>query len=474
MTGPPPRPDNARMRTRLALLLAILSACRPAPGAQQPEQDEPEQGVIVQVNRNLEVRGYLRLEDEDHITILTLNNELERFPKSRILKIVRLVTPEPAQAGTVFLRDGQRRTGIILEDSFDRVVLEIEGLRSVLPRDSVDYVILDPTFEQRYRRYKEALRPNVPQEHLDLCQWLIELRRYDLARQELIELLRNSPTPEAQQMLRLVEAQLALGHPPPAEEEGDDDLADPEATGPLPDRILSYDDVNLIRVYEIDFARPPKVSIDADTIRALIEQYGTSRLVPATAPERQALYRADPLEVAELMFNLRARELYPKIKVLNEPWALNVFRRRVHDTWLLNNCATSRCHGGPDAGRFFLYRDHYKDPRVRYSNLLILERLVIDPDWPLINYVEPGMSLIVQYGLPQTSARKPHPDVKGWKPVFGPGSQRMLQDTMTWIELMMKPRPQYPVVFDPGAPPPDPPAAPAEGPPEPDSGRTPR
>ncbi len=463
------------MQARTALVVILLAASLAAAVAQQEGPAEPDRAVIIQVNRNLEVRGYVRLEDGDHITILTLDNELERFPKARILKIVRLVTPEPDQAGTVFLRDGQRRTGIIIEDSFDRVVLEIEGLRSILPRDTVDYVVLDPTFEQRYRMYKEAMRPNIPQEHLDLCQWLVENRRYDLARKELLELLRTAPSPEAQQMLRLVEAQLALGKPqeePPAgaDEEGAPDTDD----GPLPDRILDYDDVNLIRVYEIDFARPPKVAIDADTIRTLIDQYGTSKLVPATAAERQALYRADPLQVAELMFNLRARELYPRIRVLNEPWSLNVFRRRVHDTWLLNNCATSRCHGGPDAGRFFLYRAHYKDPRVRYTNLLILERLVVDADWPLINYDEPDMSLIIQYGLPRSSARKPHPDVKGWKPVFGPGSQRMHQDTLDWIALMMQPRPQYPVEFDPGAPPEGPPAPPPDGIGEPAAGRTPR
>jgi hypothetical protein len=149
------------------------------------------------------------------------------------------------------------------------------------------------------------------------------------------------------------------------------------------------------------------------------------------------------------MFKLRARELYPKINVITEPWALNLFRRRVHNTWLLNSCATVRCHGGGRAGRFYLYRQRYKDERVRYTNLLILHRMELDRDWPLINYSEPMMSLIVQHGLPRREARKPHPDVKGWKPVFGPGGQRMLRDTLDWIDSMMKPRPEYPVEYEP-------------------------
>ena len=142
------------------------------------------------------------------------------------------------------------------------------------------------------------------------------------------------------------------------------------------------------------------MSISPDTIRTLIERYGTSELLPASQTERTALFRADETELAKLMFRLQARELYPQINVLSEPAALNEFRLRVHDAWLINNCTTSRCHGGLDAGRLFLHQRNSKDARVRYTNLLILERLELDPEWPLINYDEPLMSLIIQHALP--------------------------------------------------------------------------
>jgi hypothetical protein len=236
--------------------------------------------------------------------------------------------------------------------------------------------------------------------------------------------------------------------------------------------ILSHEDVNLIRVYEIDFERPPKLSLEAETIRAMIDQYGASGLIPRTEAERRGLYRADSLEIVKLLFKLRARELYPQVNVITEPWALNLFRRRVHNTWLLNSCATARCHGSGQGSRFYLHRRRYKDERVRYTNLLILQKLDLDPDWPLINYDEPMMSLIVQYGLPRQQARKPHPEVQGWKPVFGPAGQRMLRDTIKWIDSMMKPRPEYPVDYEPPA------LGGAEEypalPPDPGSDRTPR
>jgi hypothetical protein len=440
-----------------------------------PAGEEAGQRVVVHVNRNLAVGGEVVLEDDNVIIVRTPDSRIESFPKARVLKIVRLVEPKPGQTGVVILRNGQQREGIVLEDAFEYVLLDIGGIEARLPRKTVDHVILEPTFAERYELYKAAIGENQPQRHLDLCNWLMSERRYALARTELLELLATEPMPEAKRLLNVVEAQLALREKP----ERSGDAGDGDGPGrprgarnEPPGGILSYEDVNLIRVYEIDFDRPPKVSVEAETIRAMIEQYGSSRLIPPTEGERNQLFRADPLEIVELLFKLRARDLYPQVDVITEPWALNLFRRRVHNTWLLNNCATVRCHGGGAAGRFYLHRRNYKDERVRYTNLLILHRMNLDPDWLLVNYNEPAMSLIVQYGLPRQHARKPHPDVKGWKPVFGPGGHRMLNDTLAWIDAMMKPRPAYPVEYEPpplGSPEGDPPPLRA-----PDGDRTPR
>jgi hypothetical protein len=417
-----------------------------------PAEEAALERVVVLVNRNREVPGYVVLEDADVIIVRTPDSRLESFSKTRLVKIVRLVEPEPGQTGVVFLRNGQQREGIVLEDAFDYVRLEIDGIEARLPRGTVDHVMLEPTFDERYAQYKAALAGHQPDRHLELCRWLVNQRRYDLALVELKVLMANDPPAGTRHLLNLVEAQLALQAearrtPPDEEDAAHGEPSDGEYEPP--GGLISRDDVNLIRVFEIDFDRPPKVSVEPHTIQAMIDTYAASGFIPRSESERRALFRAEPLEIVELLFKLRARELYPQIKVITEPWALNLFRRRVHNTWLLNNCATSRCHGGAGAGRFYLHRHRYKDERVRYTNLLILHRLELDPQWPLLNYDEPMMSLIIQYGLPRQQARHPHPDVKGWKPVFGPGGQRMLRDTLHWLDAMMKPRPWYPVEYEP-------------------------
>lgn len=446
------------MRYLAPLLLLLLIASTPiGPESEDAAAQEPDR-VIVRANRNLEVAGTVEMEDDEVIVIRDIRRpdaEPLSFVKSRVVRIIRLVDPEPGQRGVVLLRSGQRHEGVIIEDGFEHVVMDIEGIEARLRREVVDFVLLEPTVHDRYVEYKEALKPGMHAQHLVLCHWLVEQKQYELAEGELVELLEDEPDmSDAFQLLKVVRAQRdlerrsAVRHEREADAAGAESSREADVEDELPGHLLSASEVNLVRVYEIDFNRPPKVVVDPETIRELLEQHGTSPLIPASSAARSKIFRADPIDVVRLMFELRARELYPRIRVISEPWSLNQFRQRVHDSWLMNNCATSNCHGGLGAGRLFLHRARAKDARTRYTNLLILERLQIDERWPLINYDEPGMSLIIQHALPRTEAQIPHPDVAGWEPCMK-RSGRVIGDTLAWIESMMQPRPDYPVEYEP-------------------------
>jgi hypothetical protein len=150
-----------------------------------------------------------------------------------------------------------------------------------------------------------------------------------------------------------------------------------------------------------------------------------------------------------MLFALKARDLYGDIKVLSEPKSLDLFRQRVHNAWMITNCATSRCHGGPDAGRFFLHNNDWKDPIVRTTNMLIVTRTTLDT-LPVIDFEKPTDSLLFQYALPKTEARRPHPDVKGWEPVFTKSRGELKGDFVDWVRSMRVPRGEYPSIeFEP-------------------------
>ncbi len=39
--------------------------------------------------------------------------------------------------------------------------------------------------------------------------------------------------------------------------------------------------------------------------------------------------------------------------------------------------------------------------------------------------------------------------MRGWRPVFTAGNQRLLRFSLQWIDSMMQPRPDYPVDYEP-------------------------
>jgi len=433
--------------------------------AAEPARDDapaPPRRVVIFLSRRDRVMGTVEREDADLIVIRTPEGELQTHLLARVVKVVPLADPKPDQRGRVVLSDGSTHEGVVLEDSFDRVTIAIEGVPTRFERRIVDHVELFPTFDELYAAIKAAIPPSMHTRRLELCQWLIDQGRFDLAEVELLALRDDKPeTPGLPRLLRLVQAQLALtaandsDSSTPLDDGSPSQPEDASPRGPvhpndlLPTELLSQDDINLIRVYEIDFDKPPVVEVPADTIRSLLTAYGSHDSIPASSAQRNQIFQWDSLDVVRLMFDVRARDLYSQIKVVTEPHALNLFRQRVHNAWLIPNCATSRCHGGVSAGRLFLHSRNYKNERVRYTNLLILNRLELDPSKPLLNFEEPVNSLIIQHALPITEARFPHPDVPGWKPVFSRGNTDMLDDTLDWLRAMHPSHMNYPVEYEP-------------------------
>ncbi len=429
--------------------------------------------VYIFIDHKHEAAGTVVSDDPHDITVTTPSGP-RTFAKGQVLAVIPLLDNPGGAPGIVQLRDGSTFRANIREDSFEGVTHEAAGIVTKLPRSRVYRTVLEVPFDERYQRLKGAISQSDSIGWFGLCKWLFDSKRYEMARDELRAYLAKHDAPAAADLLRQSEAQLALtprgGAPddsPPTDggtsAAGSTDLV-PSARETLPDRILTDDEVNIVRVYELDLRRPPPMFIDRATIQQLIERYPDSNMIPADAEGRLGLFSADAKAIARLMFDLRARDLYPQIRVGGEPAALAVFWHRVHDAWVMPNCATSRCHGGMHAGGFFLHHNNFKTDNVRYTNLLILLGSRFEKG-PLIDFDDPRESLLIQYGLPRVDARHPHPDVRGWRPVFVPTARKLRADTEEWIRSMYQPRPDYPVDYQPPVlAAPDAPAAPEANP----------
>ena len=400
--------------------------------------------MIVDPNRWF--TGTIVSEDAFTLVVLSEGKEIE-VAKGRVLRIERLRELPKPQPGVISLRDGSILQCTIHADEFEGVTYSIAGVRNVLPRDEVFAVTLLPSVEDRLAQWKKSIAPGDLSRLLQVCHWLLQEDRPDLALAELETLLAAHPGERSvQELLSLARHSLpAASDDGPAESE-----RRAEPNNPYLGRVLTPDEVNLIRVFEVDLADPPRLSIDPSTVRELLSHYASSKLVPSNDADRQRLIEADPVEVLRLMFALRAREFYSRVKVVTEPTSLRLFNRSVYSRWLIPNCATSNCHGGMDAGDFLLHTERVNAAEVRTTNLLTVLRKSFD-GVPLIDWGSPHESLLLQYALPRHLARTPHPAVKGWTPALGRDPERMATETEIWIRSMYQPRPDYMVDWDPPA-----------------------
>ncbi|MBG79570.1 MAG: hypothetical protein CMJ39_02525 [Phycisphaerae bacterium] len=425
-----------------ALLQSDTGEAPPAEPKERPPADASAETaeatltrVIIYPSRLHAVAGHILEETESKLEIRDRQGEIKTFDPSLIFSMVRLKDIKEPVPAVVLLHDGRRREGLLKEDGFDVVRMKIHHVDHAFPRSEVALVQLLPSFDEQYQRWLDRLDRTDPDAWLQMCRWLDDQEQWVEAQSELEALLSEHDSELAYRLLRRVNAQIALEF---SSSVGSDRTTVARSRDTMPE-LVSASDVNLIRVYEIDLENPPKLSIPRSSRKKLLERYPDSNLLPQNERDQQAFMKADPTSVVEIMFALRARDLYPEIKVLTEPEVLQTFRTGIHDSWLLNKCGSRACHGGPEekAGRFRLHRVQPPNDRVRTSNLLVLNRLEIDGR-RLLDWNNPADSLVYQYALPPTAAKTPHPPVKGYKPVFTEADSDLNRIYLDWVEAMIR------------------------------------
>jgi len=359
----------------------------------------------------------------------------------------------------VFMTDGQRLDGVLVEERDEAIVLRIGGLDTTLRREHIDRIVVERPAIERYRAMRGLIDDDDADRLLILIDWMRAEGLLDEARREVLAVLEHEPqNGDALRLRKLIDEQIELRsrategggvRPVIPPREPARDIRRPVA-GEFP--LLSPEQVNLLKVYEVDLDDPPRLLIERDTIDALIQGNRGRAGIPLREAEDQAFRRLPPEEILGAMFEVRARELYPEVGVIDLPLSIRLFRDHVNSTWLVNRCGTTACHGGLEAGDFMLYNRAPTSERAVATNLLILERYRTPSGAPLIDYLRPEQSLLLQLALrPQLSAY-PHPEVRGYKPVFLSTRSRRYAQAIQWIETMHRPRPEYPIEFAPPTP----------------------
>lgn len=372
--------------------------------------------------------------------------------------------PSPGDLVLLVFNDGNRVEGTFVRAEQAHVLVRIANVETPIARADLSALIVRASPAAEFRTLRAALKDTDTERRLDLALWARDKGLLDDALREIEDVVRLDPRqPDAPRIRDEIRSLIALrdraapDRPRPTQPEAPAAIAPTRpALGQFP--LLTNDEINTIKVYEVDLVNPPRIVISRETIDRLLTRYADHPLIPQTRDAKEQFRALPPEKILEVMFRVRARDLYPEVRVNDNPESMKKFRDQVHSAWLINNCATTRCHGGSAAGRLLLTnRAPNAEPNF-YTNFIILNNFVTAEGRPLLNWAEPEKSSLLQMGLPRDEATIAHPEVKGWTPVFRSREDRRYQQAIEWMKMMYRPRPEYPVAYPPKAsePPPAP------------------
>lgn len=399
----------------------------------------------------------------------------------------QLASAEGARAPVRLLfRTGQFIDGELIEETAESVTLQIAGIQRRFTQSQIERLVRLPDLATRYRQWRSEIADSDVNHIEQLIQWLVGQELYHVAHYEAARLQLQRPRdPRVGDLVRQMRGLAALF------EQRGQGVARETSEDEKPLDLLSPEQVNLIRVYEIDLLDPPRIRISPRDIQDFLLAYRDDPRVPQTPEGRQAMMAGDPIAVLRLMFQLKARDYYGRVRVLDDPEVMKRFRRDVTG-WLVAGCATSQCHGGAEVGKLRLASRNARGEAQAYTNFLILTRFELEDGTPLINLEEPDKSPLLHLGLRREGSLYPHPEVPAdrgdgdaWREVFARPEDARWRATTAWIRALYQPRPEYPIEYPPGSgqpkasePGPEAPAGPFEEPgggePEPAGGDGPR
>ncbi len=360
----------------------------------------------------------------------------------------------------VYLKDGRRMAGMLVSRDRKETIIRIAGINSSIAAELIDRVEVLPPVLERYKELRATIKDDDVDRLLLLVDWLGSRKQFEQALMELDLIDKQQPVNAQARKLRTQitqqmeveqaakEKRNAGGVP-----KGAPGLTVPVAPG---FSVLTADDVNLVRVYQVDLDNPPKLVMPREMVDELIKRYADSAKIPTTEEGRQGLYRKRPSQILRLAFELKARELYPQVKVMEEPPQMKLFRDNVWRGWVSSSCATTKCHGGEEAGRLWLLNRKTSADATVYTNYMIMHKFKLADGTPLLNYEKPAESPLLQMAMKGGVSTRPHMRIdqieKGetFKAVFTSAEDRRFQEAVQWLKAMYVPEGrEYPIDYTP-------------------------
>jgi hypothetical protein len=355
-----------------------------------------------------------------------------------------------ARQGTLSTNDGRVLEGDINESADGQSVnITIHGATVTLDKTNVSAISYADDAAADYQKRLKALDPEDVKGRLDLAKFELAAKQYDLATAAAKDVERIDPhNPDAAILLDTIKSEQNLttktavesATSQPAEQAGT------PTTNSAPGKYLTIVDVYKIRAAEAE----PGDNVRATFFNNVKQRYS------AAHKEVNGFDSWTPPQQAMQILQSGDAKLIRDVRVENDPKVLSEFHQRVLPR-VLTGCLS--CHN-PDkgAGGFVLYPDS-RDATVWYTDFYILDKTsfkVHSTDMfgsgpvvrEMIDRVRPENSLLLNYGLPSSMATTPHPDVKGFTPIFHSLGDPAYVEGGKWIDSLKAIAPDYGIKFE--------------------------
>lgn len=356
-----------------------------------------------------------------------------------------------AENGIVVSRNNQVFEGDVKEQTYT-ITVERKGILTRIPREDVLSLHYTGSPEAEIQKSLAQLTPTDVKGRILLARKAFDQQLYPLARSIASEAVDIDPnSAEALQILEMVRRQLTL-EKRKAEVDKTRDIAPPPPTTspagkaplvgkPIPRIYMDEPDINAVRQAELR-------SSDEGHVRVKFMNDVRKRfaLQPQKAPGSFAT--ASAFQQAMILIQEGSPEMRRDVSILDDPAAIREFRS--FQRQLLSGCAAAACHGTTIGGSFFLYSAHESDAAT-VTNFYLLNKYeqrveggtegIFGGAGTRLRMVDreyPDRSLLLQYGLPQALARYPHPNIRGFRPMFTSRDDLLYRRVADWMKLGLR------------------------------------
>lgn len=203
------------------------------------------------------------------------------------------------------------------------------------------------------------------------------------------------------------------------------------------DPLLTEEDINLIKVYEVDLETdpPPRVVIAREELRDFVKEFQNDDPdLRGKANQEDFLRSKGHIQLAKI-FDHRARDYYKHVSIRSQIKSLREFGN-IHRNYVLEYFQPTFANGEIPELFLFARTRGLNAQRLQMTNFYILTQSSVDGKL-LIDRNEPQDSLLVQWALPREEAKFPAPDgLEKWRPRFRDIKDKRCKALISWIQSL--------------------------------------